>query len=134
MQYDPAHLPNHYAGTPVAPSLDLTEFVRHSDFIIEWTLRTANNKAESFLVTCASPYTLINISYSINLTRERTCFIYQITGLQEYTNYTCSITARNIFGAGPPSHAISVMTKSAGITVSTGFQAGIHIYRADCAA
>ena len=100
-----------------APSLSLTEFVGHSDFVIEWTFYdeiTDNNKADSFLITYASSNTVINVTYNRNFTRERVYFVYQITGLQENTDYTCFLTARNIFGDGPSSNIINVTTKSAG--------------------
>ena len=104
------------AGTPnVTPSLSLTEFVGHSDFIIEWTFYdeiTDNNKADSFLITYASSNTVINVSYNISFTSERVYLVYQITGLQENTDYTCFLTARNIFGDGPSSNIINVTTKS----------------------
>ena len=41
-------------------------------------------------------------------------FAYSITGLEEYTNYTCTITARNVFGIGLTSDTINIMTNSTG--------------------
>ncbi len=41
-------------------------------------------------------------------------FVYSITGLEEHTTYTCSISARNTFGTGPASETITIMTGSRG--------------------
>ena len=91
---------------------------------LEWTLNTTSDKPESFGVTCvpdeASPHTTtINVTVQLEElteytnTTQQTNFTYQITGLQEYTDYTCFLIARNIFG--PSSDAINVTTTSAGI-------------------
>ena len=37
-------------------------------------------------------------------------YVYSIAGLEEYTSYSCTITARNIFGTAPLSEAITVTT------------------------
>ena len=91
---------------------------------LEWTLNTPSDKPESFVVTCvpdeASPHTTtINVTWYLEenaYDTQRARFTWQITGFQENTDYTCSLIARNIFGDGPPSDAINVMTDSAGIT------------------
>ena len=108
---------------------------------LEWTLNTTSDKPETFVVTCvpdeASPHTnTINVTVQLEElaeytnTTQQTNFTYQITGLQEYTSYTCFLTARNIFGDGPSSHAINVTTTSAGIRKhnSYSFCLDIKIY------
>ena len=98
---------------------------------LEWTLNTPSDKPESFVVTCvpdeASPHTTtINVTVQLEElaeytnTTQQTNFTYQITGLQENTDYTCFITARNIYGDGPPSDAISVMTNDIVMIDSSG--------------
>ena len=92
----------------------------------QWTLNTPNDKPESFVVTCvpdeASPHTTtINVTVQLEKlaeytsTTQQTNFTFQITGLQQSTDYTCFLTARNIFGDGPSSDSINVTTTSAGI-------------------
>ena len=114
-------------GAPDVSAADLmVTDVGDTHATLEWTLNTPNDKPESFVVTCvpdeASPHTTtINVTVQLEElaeytnTTQQTNFTYQITGLQEYTDYTCFLTARNIFGDGPPSDAINVMTDSAGI-------------------
>ena len=113
-------------GAPNVTDADLmVTDVGETHATLEWTLYyTPSDKPESFVVTCvpdeASPHTTtINVTVQEELaeytnTTQQTNFTYQITGLQEYTNYTCFLTAGNIFGDGPPSDAISVVTDSAG--------------------
>ena len=119
---------NHFTGAPnvSAAGLMVTD-VGETHATLEWTLNyTPNNKPESFVVTCvpdeASPHTnTINVTVQLEElseytnTTQQTNFTYQITGLQQNTDYTCFLTARNIFGDGHPSHSISIMTNSAGI-------------------
>ena len=114
-------------GAPNVSAVDLmVTDVGDTHATLEWTLNTPNDKPESFVVTCvpdeASPHTTtINVTVQLEElaeytnTTQQTNFTYQITGLQEYTNCTCFLTARNIFGDGPPSDAISIMTNSAGM-------------------
>ena len=80
--------------------------------------------SKSWIRPCdeASPHTTtINVTVKLEElteytnTTQQTNFTYQITGLQEDTDYTCFLTARNIFGDGSPSDAINVMTNSAGV-------------------
>ena len=118
-------------GAPNVTDADLlVTDVGDTHATLEWTLNyyTSSDKSESFVVTCvpdeASPHTT-TMNETVQLeelaeytnTTQQTNFTYQITGLQEYTDYTCFLTARNIFGDGPPSDAISVVTDSAGIFI-----------------
>ena len=114
-------------GAPDVSAADLmVTDVGDTHATLEWTLNTPSDKPESFVVTCvpdeASPHTnTINVTVQLEElaeytnTTQQTNFTYQITGLQEYTDYTCFLTARNIFGDGPPSDAINFMTHAAGI-------------------
>ena len=117
-------------GAPNVSAADLmVTDVWDTHATLEWTLNyTPNNKPESFVVTCVpdevSPHTnTINVTVQLEElveytnTTQQTNFTYQITGLQEYTNYTCFLIARNIFGDGPLSDAIDVMTHSSGIFI-----------------
>ena len=109
-------------GAPDISSVDLmVTDVGETNATLEWTLNTPNDKPESFVVTCvpdeaSSHTTTINVTVQLEElteytnTTQQTNFTYQITGLQERTDYTCFLTAGNIFGHGPSSDAISVMT------------------------
>jgi len=75
---------------------------------------------DSFLVNCSSehPYTtnITSLLHSEDLendTMTPSNHTLLVTGLQEYTPYTCSITPRNIFGEGPTAN-ISILTNPAG--------------------
>ena len=45
----------------------------------------------------------------------KSVYAYSLTGLQAHAIYRCSIAARNIFGTGPASEAVHVMTSKYGI-------------------
>ena len=123
----------HCTGAPDISASDLmVTDVGDTHATLEWTLNyTSSDKPESFVVTCvpdeASPHTTtINVTVQLEElaeytnTTQQTNFTYQITGLQEYTDYTCFLTARNIFGDGPLSDAISVMTNGIDMIDSSG--------------
>ena len=125
---------DHHTGAPDVSAADLmVTDVGETNVTLEWTLNySPSDKPESFVVTCvpdeASPHTTtINVTVQLEElaeytnTTQQTNFTYQITGLQEYTDYTCFLTARNIFGNGPPSDVICVMTNSAGIYLYKSF-------------
>ena len=96
---------------------------------LEWTLNTTSDKPESFVATCVPDAHTTTINVTVQLeelteytnTTQQTNFTYQITGLQEYTDYTCFLTARNIFGDGPLSDVINVITHSAGTTLIASY-------------
>ena len=114
-------------GAPDVSAVDLmVTDVGDTHATLEWTLNTRNDKPESFVVTCvpdeASPHTTtLNVTVQLEelaeytSTTQQTNFTFQITGLQQSTDYTCFLTERNIFGNGPSSDSINVTTTSAGI-------------------
>ncbi len=101
--------------------------VGETEVTLGWT-HNSSNAAESFTINCtASTQTTNTISTVITDPRPTTLedpdnstttanntFVYPIAGLEEYTNYTCAITARNIFGRSPSSETIDIMTNSTG--------------------
>ena len=103
---------------PPAGNLEVTTNVGTTDI----TLELASDQAESFLASCLpnrSSYHATNIMIVTSLVHTNvlqgpTNYTLLVTGLQEYTHYTCSITPRNIFGEGPTAN-ISMLTNPAGI-------------------
>jgi hypothetical protein len=92
-----------------------------TEVTLEWVYNGSRNQPNSFRVNCLpSSHPAINVSRIITVLEEVdntttiSNFTDSITGLEEYTNYTCSITARNIFGDGPNSDVIDIMTNPAG--------------------
>ena len=91
---------------------------------LEWTKhRSPSNNPSSFRFNCVqvSPAASVsNTSHIITLSEEQADytnvinFTYLVTGLEEYTNYTCSIIARNVFGDGSSSNHVTFRTLSDG--------------------
>ena len=84
---------------------------------LEWAIYNGtNNHPSSFRVNCQPTPSVSDIIDIIALSDHLnvTSFTHLLTGLEEYTNYTCSIIARNIFGDGPTSNTTD-LTQPPGI-------------------
>ncbi len=94
------------SGFPAAPSNLIVTDVSTTEATLQWTHISISDKPDSFLANCLSVSNTIVTSL---------VYTEGLTGLEEYTNYTCFVTPRNIFGEGPTSETITLMTTTAGI-------------------
>ena len=94
-----------------------------TEVTLEWMMTitlSGGDMPESFIASCfpePSPYDALHntsVTSPIHEWQDNTNYTLLVTGLQEYTHYTCSITPRNIFGEGPAAN-ISILTNPAGI-------------------
>ncbi len=104
------------SGVPAAPSNLTVTDVSTTEATLQWTHISISDKPESFLANClsASNTNVTSLVYTEELANT-TNYTHLLTGLEEYTNYTCFVTPRNIFGEGPTSDTITLMTTTAGI-------------------
>ena len=103
-----------------------------TEVMLGWT-HNSSNAAESFTINCtdfmpaANTFSTVILdprptvledqqSNSTSTDQINNTFAYSVIGLEAYTNYSCTITARNVFGWGPTSETIHIETNSAGIT------------------
>lgn len=75
--------------------------------------------AECFTAHCLDVSITINIIIDFDLPSTSsqgvtTNYTITVSSLDEYTNYTCTVVAKNIFGIGPASEDIYIQTEPAG--------------------
>ncbi len=117
-------------GLSGAPSNLVTIEVGATEVTLGWA-HNSDYVADSFAIHCTQSISstvnvdLVNSTVIVDLETIRTLdsetnisFAYPITGLEEYTSYTCTVTARNIFGWSPTSETIDIKTSAAGIPMS----------------
>ena len=103
-------------GSPSPPIAVTTTDVRSTEVTVIWT-HLSHHVVEQFLINCMQSTTTSNMSNISNITGRLTPgqhvfhrrFSYHMTGLQDHVNYTCWVTAKNIFGRST-SEAITFQT------------------------
>ncbi len=104
-----------------------------TEFALSWT-HNSSDVAENFTINCtlftstveADPEPISTLMPDLEFGSadpasammpdedSNSTFVHSISGLEEHTTYTCSISARNTFGTGPASETITIMTGSRG--------------------
>ena len=111
-------------GAPDAASDLLIVEVGATNVTLGWT-HNSSHAAESFTINCTAltptANTISTVIHNPTPTMENTntidnnTFVYFIAGLEAHSNYTCTITASNVFGRGPTSE-ITIRTNQTGIS------------------